>query len=243
MNQQTYPIVSGSKPGRFFVDESCIYCELCVETAPSNFAYDSVGGFAYVTAQPANQEELNQTLEATEGCPIESIGDHENYRPNYMNESVRRRASYLDYVPLIRFALVVLMIFGAYLVYFQTAEFFKAHGSKSWSTTTGTLSVEIGEHRKTLSYQYSVDGVTYNSDRVIFGELGNRVRSKEWSAVGVSPDGSEITVYYNPNNPQESTLYTALMTGSWSNFLIGAVILLMGGIPMILLPKLKRIAE
>ena len=82
MKSPTYPVVSGSVPGRFFVDESCIYCELCVETAPSNFSYDSVGGFAYVSAQPTNQEEFDQTAEALEGCPTESIGDRDNYKPN-----------------------------------------------------------------------------------------------------------------------------------------------------------------
>ena len=84
MIAQTYPVVNGSAVGRFFVDESCIYCELCVETAPRNFSYDSTGGFAFISAQPLTQDELDQVAEALEGCPTESIGDHENYRPNYM---------------------------------------------------------------------------------------------------------------------------------------------------------------
>jgi ferredoxin len=84
MNPPTYSIVKKSVAGRFFVDESCIYCELCVETAPQNFSYDSAGGVAYVAKQPSTKEELDQVVEALEGCPTESIGDRENYKPNYM---------------------------------------------------------------------------------------------------------------------------------------------------------------
>lgn len=84
MKTQTYPIVNGSAAGRFFVDESCIYCEFCVETAPRNFSYDTAGEFAYISAQPSTQDELDQVAEALEGCPTESIGDRDNYRPNSM---------------------------------------------------------------------------------------------------------------------------------------------------------------
>jgi ferredoxin len=91
MNIHTYPIVGVSTPGRFFVDESCIYCEFCVETAPANFAYESTGGFAYVSAQPTNQEELDQIAEALEGCPTESIGDRDNPNPNYMHHLANQK--------------------------------------------------------------------------------------------------------------------------------------------------------
>ncbi len=143
----------------------------------------------------------------------------------------------------IRLALITSILFGAFLVCFQTTEFFKANQSKSWTKTTGVLSVAIDKHRKTLTYQYSVDGVTYNSDRVIFGEIGNRVRSKEWMAVSEAPNGSELTVYYNPDNPKQSSLFAKLIEGSWFSFVAGAVFLLMGGIPLVFLPRLKRVPQ
>ncbi|NBO66779.1 MAG: DUF3592 domain-containing protein, partial [Acidobacteria bacterium] len=127
-----------------------------------------------------------------------------------MKSMRKNRTSYLDRFLVVRLALVTLMAFGAFLVFFQTTAFFKARMSVAWPTTTGVLSVETGQYRKTLSYQYSVGGVTYIADRVIFGELGNRVRSKEWTAVSDSPSGSELVVYYSPDNPQESTLFTDL---------------------------------
>ncbi len=57
------------------------------------------------------------------------------------------------------------------------------------------------------------------------------------------PSGSELVVYYSPDNPQESTLVTDLREGSWFNFMLGAVFFLACSILMVLLPRLKRIAE
>jgi len=159
-----------------------------------------------------------------------------------MKNMSKNRKSYFDRFLVVRLSLIALMAFGAFLVYFQTTAFISARQSKSWPRTTGVLSVKVGQYRKTLSYQYSVDGVSYTADRVIFGQLGDRIR-KEWTAVSESPDGGELPVYYSPGNPKESTLYTELLEGSWFNFLLGAVFFLGGSVVMILLPRLKRMAE
>jgi hypothetical protein len=156
---------------------------------------------------------------------------------------INNRIPIFDRFLLVRLSLIALIAFGAFLVYFQTTAFIKARQSKSWPRTTGILSVKAGQYMKTLSYQYSVDGVSYTADRVIFGELGNRVRCKEWITVSDSANGSALTVYYSPNNPKESTLHTELLEGSWFNFLLGAAFFLGGAIAIILLPRLKRMAE
>ena len=46
-------------PGKFYVDSSCIDCDLCRETAPENFGRD----------------DDEACVEAMEGCPVEAIGD------------------------------------------------------------------------------------------------------------------------------------------------------------------------
>ena len=61
--------------GRFYVDDQCIDCDLCRETAPANFARDSDGGHSLVYRQPENAEEEALCREAMEGCPVEAIGD------------------------------------------------------------------------------------------------------------------------------------------------------------------------
>lgn len=61
--------------GRFYVDEQCIDCDLCRETAPEFFRRHEDGGYSYVYRQPRNEEETRLCLEALEGCPVEAIGN------------------------------------------------------------------------------------------------------------------------------------------------------------------------
>jgi ferredoxin len=63
-------------PGRFYVDQSCIDCDLCRNTAPQFFNRYEEGGYTIVYQQPQSPEELALAKEAMEGCPTESIGDN-----------------------------------------------------------------------------------------------------------------------------------------------------------------------
>ncbi len=65
---------SDNKPGKFYVDQSCIACDACVTTAPDNFAMNDDDGYAYLCKQPETPEEKELTIEAMEGCPVEAIG-------------------------------------------------------------------------------------------------------------------------------------------------------------------------
>ena len=61
--------------GKFYVDQQCIDCDLCRETAPDYFARHDDGGYSYVKAQPTTAEGIALCQEALEGCPVEAIGD------------------------------------------------------------------------------------------------------------------------------------------------------------------------
>jgi ferredoxin len=63
-------------PGKYFVDNQCIDCDLCRETAPDNFKRNDDGGYSVVYKQPASPEEEARCKEAKEGCPVEAIGDN-----------------------------------------------------------------------------------------------------------------------------------------------------------------------
>ena len=63
-------------PGRFYVDATCIDCDLCRETAPANFKRNDDGGYSFVYNQPSNEDEEKLCKEAKEGCPVEAIGDN-----------------------------------------------------------------------------------------------------------------------------------------------------------------------
>jgi ferredoxin len=62
-------------PGPYYVDESCIDCDLCRTTAPDFFRRSDDVGFSAVYRQPGTPEEKNVAEEARQGCPTESIGN------------------------------------------------------------------------------------------------------------------------------------------------------------------------
>ena len=61
--------------GKYYVDDQCIDCDVCRETAPNNFMRQEDNGYSYVYKQPENEEEETQSKEAMESCPVEAIGD------------------------------------------------------------------------------------------------------------------------------------------------------------------------
>ena len=44
-------------PGKFYVDEECIDCDLCREIAPTIFHRNDDGGYSFVAKQPEGEEE------------------------------------------------------------------------------------------------------------------------------------------------------------------------------------------
>ena len=62
-------------PGKYFVDEDCIDCDLCRQEAPASFKRNEENGYSYVYKQPANEIEEAECRTALEGCPVEAIGD------------------------------------------------------------------------------------------------------------------------------------------------------------------------
>jgi ferredoxin len=61
--------------GKFYVDDQCIDCDLCRETAPNNFTRNEDGGYSFVFKQPTSSDEETLCKEAMEGCPVEAIGN------------------------------------------------------------------------------------------------------------------------------------------------------------------------
>jgi len=61
-------------PGPYYVDDSCIDCGLCPETAPEFFKRFDEGGYTVVYRQPESAEEVALAEKARDACPTESIG-------------------------------------------------------------------------------------------------------------------------------------------------------------------------
>jgi ferredoxin len=61
--------------GAFYVDSSCIDCDVCRDTSPKNFTRNDENGYSYVYKQPETDEEIELCEEALSVCPVEAIGD------------------------------------------------------------------------------------------------------------------------------------------------------------------------
>ncbi len=64
-------------PGDFFVDESCIDCDVCRWVAPAVF--DRAGEMSRVQRQPRTAAEEERALRALVACPTASIGTRERH--------------------------------------------------------------------------------------------------------------------------------------------------------------------
>ena len=68
-------------PGRFYVDSTCIDCDLCRSMAPEFFQRNDDIAMSVVVRQPENPFEFARAKAALEDCPSESIGDDGLPRP------------------------------------------------------------------------------------------------------------------------------------------------------------------
>lgn len=67
--------INENVPGKYYVDESCIGCSICVEIAPDNICSNLHEGYEYVFRQPVTESEKKGCIEAMEICPVSAIGD------------------------------------------------------------------------------------------------------------------------------------------------------------------------
>ena len=60
--------------GKYYVDTSCIDCDLCRQIAPNSIKRDEETGNSFVFRQPESPVEIETMEEALRSCPTESIG-------------------------------------------------------------------------------------------------------------------------------------------------------------------------
>lgn len=65
----------GSIPGPFYVDVTCIDCDLCRESAPTTFRREDEIGLSIAFCQPVTAEEWSRARDALRNCPTDSIGE------------------------------------------------------------------------------------------------------------------------------------------------------------------------
>lgn len=65
----------GNVAGRFYVDASCIDCDMCRGIAPATFRRNEETGLSIAYQQPVTPDEEGLANDAVASCPTESIGN------------------------------------------------------------------------------------------------------------------------------------------------------------------------
>ena len=65
----------GNVPGPYYVDSTCIDCDMCREIAPDFFRRNDEGGYSITYRQPKTAEETAMAEQGRLSCPTESIGN------------------------------------------------------------------------------------------------------------------------------------------------------------------------
>jgi len=67
--------VSENAAGAYYVDSTCIDCDVCRDAAPANFIRSFKHAYSYVSKQPETEKERHGCEEALSACPVEAIGN------------------------------------------------------------------------------------------------------------------------------------------------------------------------
>ena len=67
--------VSENAAGAYYVDSTCIDCDVCRDAAPANFIRSFKHAYSYVSKQPETKIERIACEEALSACPVEAIGN------------------------------------------------------------------------------------------------------------------------------------------------------------------------
>jgi Protein of unknown function (DUF3592) len=108
--------------------------------------------------------------------------------------------------------LIVGVILGGFL-FWQVLKGLKA---KNWPTVSG----KVADSKVTMhyddegdrmygsfvSYLYNVDGLAYNGDKRSFGDYSSNNRQRAEKIVARYMPGTDVKVYYRPDDPEDSVL-------------------------------------
>lgn len=118
----------------------------------------------------------------------------------------------------------------------------KAAASVAWPATEGRITASRVERVKQggdgkatytadITYEYSLDGQTFEGDRVWFGDDYSASDASAFrAAVGRYPVGKAVKVHYDPAEPAESVLEPGATWSGSALYFIGLGLMTLGGI-------------
>ncbi len=140
------------------------------------------------------------------------------------------------------FAFILPIILGVYFFYIGVKEIGLAEESTRWSSVQGKITLSIysdydagstgsgnarGAPSMALHYEYTIGGETFTGERVMYGYKNNFFTSDSYRQSKTYPKGSNVTVYYNPLNPEQSVLEPGVhFPYSWNKIMIALILLM-----------------
>lgn len=134
--------------------------------------------------------------------------------------------------------LLFLSVFGAFFVgtVFQHQVAVQENTGTATATVTATdIDVQTDDdgdesYRPVVSYEYTVDGETYENENVFPGGFQRSRSSRSWAEGIVSEYevGSEATIRYNPDDPTRAYLRNDGLPSLWIGGIVYAIVALLG---------------
>jgi hypothetical protein len=133
---------------------------------------------------------------------------------------------------------------GIFMIYLGRQSQKKADASQNWPSVNGTIQdvkaaknfhtgadddINVETYSPKLRYSYTVAGTEYSSDRIAFG-YGKTFNSESAALASIQKhsQGSMVTVFYNPENPNEAVLERKNERQIWG--LAGGILLIVLGL-------------
>lgn len=113
---------------------------------------------------------------------------------------------------------VICVGFGGAFLYWSISQFWYSYASSSWASTQGTIYesryVDHGRRRDgeaRIRYSYSVNGRAYEGGNLLPGTLAYTDADEEEKVQQYRP-GMTVPIYYDPENPESSSLEVGVVT-------------------------------
>ena len=168
-----------------------------------------------------------------------------------MNEATANTSSTRQMSPLMRFGFSRIfpwsfILMGAVPLGIGIRGVVLARASTDWPHTVGRVvssTLEYDDERTAYSrilYEFDLNGTRFQGDRVHYGGYRSRGDSYALNLVKQYPEGREVAVYYQPEDPEACLLEPGLRWHVWLLPGFGAVFLIIGCGLLAVVPKLLQ---
>jgi hypothetical protein len=147
----------------------------------------------------------------------------------------------------------IVVLAGAGAIYIGVQDMRAARDSVTWPAVDGrvirtSIQVERGgrdgassgsvTYRPVVVYEYSVNGVTHEGQRISIGEYATADEADARRTVDKYPLGAAVRVRYRPDRPAQALLEPGLQGVPWFFLGVGGVFVLVGLLFVVVFPRM-----